>query len=264
MYQGRDEVMATPMSPDQLVRQFHKWGVQTIEPSGWKSHRRDPSHGSWGPVNGIGIHHTGDDAPDVRDQQVLWNGRSDLPGPLCSWGMRDDGKAVMISGGRSNHFGLGSAATLRKVQTEDYPGYQSEIKPTGGDTVDGNSHFYGQETMYSGGHSMTIEAYRSTVRACAAICDFYGWTAKSVIGHKEWTPRKIDPGSVKMYNLRKDVAACLLAGPGNWPAREPVLRSEVTAVRTSIKKFLSSGKRRPALRSSLLAADKQLAKVERR
>ena len=45
---------------------------------------------------------------------------------------------------------------------------------------------------------MTAKQYDSAVRWAAAICDFYGWSAGSIVGHKEWWSRKPDPGSTLM------------------------------------------------------------------
>lgn len=251
--------MATPMTAAQIEKAFTKWRVPWERQGDWAHRRRDPAHGPWGPVNGIGLHHTGDDAPDDADVRVLTVGRSDLPGPLCTWGMRDEGKAVLIGGGRSNHFGSGSARTLNHVINEDYTG---TLTP-GADGVDGNRHFYGQETMYSGGHPMTIAAYRSTVRAMAAICDFHKWSSKSVIGHKEWTRRKVDPGSLDMAKFRHDVQACINAGPGMWPTKEPFLRPAITAARRRVQ-FMRSQETNQKIKDMLLATDKRLAVLERR
>lgn len=252
--------MAEPLTPAGIIKAFKKWDVRFIERQGWASHRRDPGHGSWGPVNGLMLHHTGDDLPDDIDERVLWAGRPDLPGPLATWGQRDDGFAVMLGGGRANHAGKGDAGVMNAVIQESYGKFPP--KPVS-DSIDGNARFYAQETMYSGGHPMSLKAYRNTVRAFAAICDAHGWSAKSAIGHKEWTRRKIDPGNLSMYKFRKDVQACLDAGPGNWPVKEPVLRPEITAMRLSLKKFLAK-KRRKSLKDAALAFDAQLAKVERR
>lgn len=251
--------MSTPATPGQIEQAFRKWGVPTVRQGDWANRRRDPAHGAWGPVHGIGLHHTGDDSPDSADVRVLTVGRSDLPGPLCNWGMRDDGTAVLIGGGRANHFGSGSSKTLQQVLGESYGDY---LFP-GADDTDGNRYFYGQETMYSGGHPMTLAAYRSTVRAFAALCDFHGWSAKSCIGHKEWTRRKVDPGSLDMARFRRDVQACLNAGPGNWPVKEPVLRPAITALRTRVHQ-LRDAERDSTIDRMLLATDKRLAKVERR
>lgn len=202
--------MSTPMSSEQFVRQLQKWGVPFVETDGWRTRNRN-SMGAWGPVHGLLLHHTGDDAPDTADERVLIEGRSDLPGPLCHWGMRDDGTAVLIGWGRANHAGVGAANVRDVLLTEGYGAYPPAPGP---DSVDGNALLYGQETCYSGLHVMTEQAYRSTVRAFAAVCDHHGWSAKSCIGHKEWTGRKVDPGHLDMASFRRDVDALLEAGPG--------------------------------------------------
>lgn len=213
--------MAKPMTLAQLTKQFDKWGVKYRVRPGAETHRRDPEHGAWGPVYGLGIHHTGDDAPDTADENLLWVGRSDLAGPLCTWGQTDDGVAVIMSGGRSNHFGGGDPRVLEEVKSESYKKYPSPPRFHQGSpgATDGNVHFYGQETMYSGGHKMTDAAYKNTILCAAAVCDFHGWSAKSVIGHKEWSDWKSDPGFVDMADMRADVQAALDAGPGNWPTK---------------------------------------------
>jgi len=175
--------------------------------------------------------------------------------------MRDDGILVLMSAGRANHFGSGSASTLALVVNENYD-ISKEITP-GPDSVDGNARFYGQETMYSGGHPMTLKAYRNTVRAFAAVCDAHGWTAASAIGHREWSRRKIDPGSLHMGKFRKDVQACLDAGPGNWPVKQKPLEPGITAVRNNLR-VLSKGTKNAMIRKAYIAADVQLAKYERR
>lgn len=187
------------------VQLFQKWGVFSHETVGWANHSR-PGH--WGPVHGIMIHHTGDDAPDKRDYELLRRGRSDLAGPLCHWGMGDDGYVWQVGNGRASHAGLGSGAVLAAVISEKYGKY---LTP-GPDNTDGNPSFYGQETMYSGNKPMREEAYESTIRVCAAICEYHGWTGKSVIGHKEWTSRKPDPGKTDMADLRADVNQALAMG----------------------------------------------------
>lgn len=214
--------MSNPMTTTQLERQFKKWKVNYRIRPGAAEHRRDPSHGSWGPVNGLGLHHTGDDAPDAVDEKLLWEGRSGLPGPLCTWAMTDDGIAIVMSGGRSNHFGGGDPRVLNAVVREsygDYPPKTHEHQGSAG-AVDGNTHFYGQETMYSGSHRMTDAAYANTLLAFAAVCDFHGWSAKSAIGHKEWSDWKPDPGYLDMAEFRADLQATIDAGPEKNPVRQ--------------------------------------------
>lgn len=204
------------MSANERSRIFERWGVAQKAPNPlWDSHHRP---GEWGPVHGIMIHHTGDDAPDDADFRVLWNGRSDLAGPLCHWGMGDTGIVWHVGNGRASHAGIGSGAVLSAVISEKYGKY---LQP-GPDNTDGNPHFYGQETMYSGARTMSADAYRATIRVCAAVCEFHGWSGKSVIGHKEWTSRKPDPGRIDMADLRADVNLALAMGPlkaRNYPFR---------------------------------------------
>lgn len=204
--------MATPMTAQQFLQLLQAWKLPYRERPGWSLHTRtDPAAGRfWGPVYGAGLHHTGDDAPDSADEKVLSAGRPDLEGPLCHWGMADDGTLVLIGWQRVNHFGRGDGDVLDAVRAENYGQYPPRPNY---DSVDGNRHFYGQETMYSGRKRMTPAAYLSTVGVMAAVCTFHGWSAKSVIGHKEWTDRKIDPGSLDMADFRADVQRAIDAGP---------------------------------------------------
>ncbi len=49
--------MATPLSPDTLIAALKAEGITVVEHPGWRSNNRN-SKGSWGPVNGVVIHHT--------------------------------------------------------------------------------------------------------------------------------------------------------------------------------------------------------------
>jgi N-acetylmuramoyl-L-alanine amidase len=207
--------MATPMTAAQTVKQLKKWGIATKEVPGWEHHNR-AGHGDWGPVNGFMIHHTGDDAADSADLNVIHDGRADLPGPLAQFGCDDDGTIWLVGHGRANHAGGGDPQVLSEVIAESYGDRPSAPHFHEGSpgATDGNVHFYGVETFYSGKKKMTREAYKAVVTLSAAICDFHDWTARSVIGHKEWSDDKVDPGHVDMKVFRQDVAAALAAGPG--------------------------------------------------
>jgi hypothetical protein len=54
------------------------------------------------------------------------------------------------------------------------------------------------------------------VRISAACANAAGFPAEMVCGHKEWTPRKIDPHTLSMTDIRRRVAA-LLAPPITTP-----------------------------------------------
>src|SRR5690606_30054111 len=179
--------MATPMTASQVKAQLKKWGVPFKEYRSWSSHNRNHK-GAWGPVNGFMVHHTGSDSKDQRE--LLYNGHSSLPGPLCHFGLAQDGTVWLIGWGRANHAGSGDDDVLRAVIAEDYGDYP----PTDNEAnTDGNSRFYGVEIWYSGSHGMTTAQYSSLLKLAAAVLDFHGWTKRSVIAHGEWQPGKWDP-----------------------------------------------------------------------
>ena len=210
--------MATPMTAVQVVTQLKKWGIRYVEVSGWATHNRN-SKGAWGGVNGFIWHHTGADVSDAKAYAggTLYNGLSDLPGPLCHFSIGLDGTVYLVGWGRANHAGGGDPAVLQHVINEDYTG---QLHPTKGNLtgVDGNAHFYGVEIQYSGSHQMAAAQYAAARRLSAAILDFHGWTERSVIAHGEWSSDKWDPGYapnkiMAMPAVRADVASTLAAGP---------------------------------------------------
>lgn len=206
--------MATPLTAAQQIAALKKWGIPYREVTGWETRNR-AGHGAWGPVHGFMVHHTGDDAPDSADRSVLVNGRSDLPGPLVQFGLDHEGVIELIGNGRCNHAGGGDPAVLNAVIHESYASYPPAPRYHEGSPgeADGNAYFYGVETYYSGGHAMNQAQHATLVRLAAAICDAHGWTSKSVIGHKEWSDWKVDPGFLDMHGLRTTVDAALKAGP---------------------------------------------------
>lgn len=201
----------TPMTPAQLLAQLRKWGVKYAEYGSWRTHNRDSATGKrFGPVNGFMVHHTGSDSTDQR--ALLRGGVAGLPGPLCHFGLAQDGTVWLIGWGRTNHAGSGDPDVLDAVVNESYGDYPPVDNQA---IVDGNDHFYGVEVWYSGGHAMTDAQYAALRRLAAAVCDFHGWSAKSVIGHGEWgSPGKWDPGMapgrmMDMAVVRADIKATL-------------------------------------------------------
>jgi hypothetical protein len=219
--------MATPMTAAQIVAQLKKWGIPYKEVKSWETHNRN-AKGAWGGMNGFIWHHTGADVKSADAASyagsTLYNGLSDLPGPLCHFGLAPDGTVYLVGWGRANHAGGGDPVVLNHVINEDYSG---QLKPTRGNAngTDGNAHFYGVEIMYSGSHAMTDAQYKTALKLSAAILDFHGWTEKSVIGHGEWSNDKWDPGYgsgkiMDMTKVRGAVADTLKAGPkGATPSK---------------------------------------------
>lgn len=219
--------MATPLSAGQFLAALKTEGLKVVELSGWATHNRN-SKGPWGPMNGVMIHHTGSDTTDPLGyvRNVLWSGYSTLPGPLCHSGIDASGRVYLTGYGRANHAGGGDPNSLNSVVNESFSG---ELKPRVGNSngVDGNSHFYGVEVMYSGGHAMAAAQRDAAIRWAAALCKAHGWSAKSVIGHREWSSDKWDPGAESMDQFRRDVQSRIDGGVAAKPVPPVIVVSPV-------------------------------------
>lgn len=216
--------MATQLTPDKMIAALRKWQVNFIEYPGWRTRGYGP--GSISDAEFLVWHHTGSAAQSDSYLYFLFvEGRpaDGIPGPLCNVATRMNGQLILGAAERANHCGRGSSATLAKVKggPNGYDWDGSTIRP-GPDDYTGNSKAYGNEIMFSGAAAMTRAAYVTAVLWAAAWLDAHGgpaagWGAWRVIGHKEHTSRKNDPGSTSMPLVRRDIAAALTAGPGNWP-----------------------------------------------
>lgn len=234
--------MSKPMTAAQWRAQMTKWNVPVEYWPGYDGRGRPARTGQFEDVNGLIVHHTADTNPgdDPYLKFLFEGGRSDLPAPLCHAAGKKDGTIVLGATGRANHAGKGSSTILATVINENYG--TGELRP-GRSNTDGNARFYGIELCYRGvdGHKPASVQYASAVRFAAAICDGHRWTAKSVIGHREWTTAKIDPGYINMADFRRDVQALLDAGPGTKPAPTPV--DHVTAFWTATWNVLGANHR---------------------
>lgn len=191
-----------------------KWNVPVKYYKGWETRGRR----AFGDVHGIVIHHTGSDSQSDDYLNFLFNvGRpaDKIPAPLCNVSTDMDGDVWVGAALVANHAGAGSSRTRDHVINEDYAGYTSELKPGPDDMVgnDSNGMYYGNEVRFDGGQPMTSKQWNAAVLWAAAICDHHGWSGKSVIGHREHSSRKPDPGSTRMYAFRAAVNVRLIAGP---------------------------------------------------
>jgi hypothetical protein len=242
--------MASALTADKLLAALRAEGLRVVEYRDWRTHRRPATAGTFGDINGVMIHHTVTTGT-MSSVELCYNGHSSLPGPLCHGVIAKDGTVYLISNGRANHAGLGDDDVLRAVQNEDYDRDQLLV-PNEANT-DGNRHFYGFECINLGdGKDPWPTVQRDAiVRASAAILRAYGgpaqgWTARSVIGHKEWQPGKIDPrtgtGGVDVSPpvLRRLIDE-RLARPASWtPGTTAPIPSEEddVALTTDDKKWI--------------------------
>ncbi|MFJ6233275.1 peptidoglycan-binding protein [Streptomyces griseus] len=209
--------MATPLTADRLLAALHAEGVTVVEHPGWRTHDRNHK-GAWGPVNGVMIHHTVSSG-SAASVALCRDGHASLPGPLCQGVIDKAGTVHLISAGRANHAGGGDPDVLRRVVAEDYghrpPAPRAHDGSAG--AVDGNARFYGFECVNLGDGRDPWPAVQldAIERASAAICRAHGWSARSVIGHAEWSAAKVDPRGFTMPSMRARVGSRLAA-----PARD--------------------------------------------
>ncbi len=204
--------MATPLTASAFVAALRAEGVSVTEHAGWESHNRNHK-GPWGPVHGVTIHHTAG-----RDSMALcWDGTAALPGPLCHTHLAKNGTATMISAGRANHAGMFAQNAYDAALNE----LSAHLRPDSAEPVDGNAHFYGIEieNLGNGTDPYPDMQYQAAVRWATAICRAHGWSANSVIGHKEGTRRKVDP-SFDMDAFRTCVAERIAHAPSWNPGEE--------------------------------------------
>jgi hypothetical protein len=173
--------------------------VKVVEVGDWEHHNRNHK-GPWGPVHGVMIHHTVTNG-SARTVELCREGRPDLPGPLCHGVITKDGTLHLVGYGRANHAGLGDDDVLRAVIAEKALPHDNEAN------TDGNRHFYGFECENLGdGEDPWPQAQLETIeKVAAAICRHHGWSERSVIGHLEWQPGKVDPRGFTMNWLRARV-----------------------------------------------------------
>ncbi|MFD7866466.1 N-acetylmuramoyl-L-alanine amidase [Streptomyces sp. NPDC057682] len=188
--------MSTPMSASTFLAALKNEGLTVVQVGDWRTHNRNHK-GAWGPVNGVMIHHTvtRGTASTVR---ICRDGYPALPGPLCHGVIAKDGRVHLVGYGRANHAGLGDDDVLRAVIAE------KGLPPDNEANTDGNRHFYGFECENLGDGEDPWPAVQldAIARASAAVCRHHRWTSRSVIGHREWQPGKVDPRGFSMTSMR--------------------------------------------------------------
>ncbi|MCT9082923.1 N-acetylmuramoyl-L-alanine amidase [Streptomyces fulvoviolaceus] len=205
--------MATPLSAAKMLAALKAEGLTVHEHSGWKTHNREAATGkSFGPVIGVLIHHTG----GHNDKELCYKGRSDLPGPLCHAWLGKTAGLWMIGHGRANHAGSVDLDVLNALRNETALPHDNQAN------ADGNDVLYGLEIENLGNSKDAYPdaQYRQAVLWAAAICRAHGWSEKSIAGHKEVQPGKIDP-SFDMDDFRADVKKQLATTTGKTESTKP-------------------------------------------
>lgn len=177
-----------------LVKYLREWGLKVSAEPGWRTRS---ANGGFKPKAVI-VHH---DASSTSSgnwgaRNIIINGRSGIPGPLSQFILARDGQVLVVSQNRANHAGTGGP---RAGIPANY----------------GNYYAWGIEAANNGiGEKWTKKQLNAYYRLCAALLAYMGTKdVNKVIGHKEWTSRKIDPAGINMDQFRKQVKRALADGP---------------------------------------------------
>jgi hypothetical protein len=228
--------MAIPLSAAQTLDALKAEGLTVHEHAGWTTHNRDSATGKpFGPVIGVLIHHTAGHG----DRELCYKGRSDLPGPLChAWLGKTDG-LWMIGHGRTNHAGGVDLDVLNALRAETALPHDDQAN------ADGNDCLYGLEieNLGTADDPYPDAQYRQAVLWAAALCRAHGWSEKSVAGHKEVQPGKIDP-SFDMDDFRADVKKQLAATAGKSAPAKPA-PGKASKPRVDLSRLVTAAKTDP-------------------
>lgn len=187
-------LLATPPSglAASIMAELRKAGVNVVTVPGWD---RRGNGQSWGSVEGVLMHHTA--SPHGPAYPMLWQGRSDLPGPLCNSAGEADGTICIVAAHPANHAGSSGGNSMGPLPT----------------TRTFNKRVWGHEIVYPGSKPMTDAQYRSAVILGRVITRILGGTAERVRGHAETSVTgKWDPGyamgkTIDMNRFRADVSS---------------------------------------------------------
>jgi len=192
------------------LRQFD---VRVHEHSGWRTRR----HGALD-AKVIVVHDsvTGS-MSDERAADFCAQGRSDLKGPLYECLIGQDGQAHLIAHGVTWNAGRGNAARLTMARQGKMPTDRELGRPSSDDTGAANSIAHGIAYTTAGAGPYSGAQAAAGQRVIAAYCRAEGWSprggAGSVIGHGEYSSRKVDP-KLDMGTLRTQVERLLAGGGG--------------------------------------------------
>jgi hypothetical protein len=190
--------MVSTMKLDWLADVHRDAGLTVIEHTGWKTRTMRP-FGDYKPV-GLLNHHTAGSSVLTNYPNPPYY-RNEALEEKCNLTIRGDGVVVILNAGWAFDSGYGDRKVLAAVGSDtplSAPSdtYNSSGQPAGSNPgVGGNAWFIDNEVQHLGNGTFIADAQRDAlIRSNAAICAHMGWDpATRVIGHREWTTRKVDP-----------------------------------------------------------------------
>jgi len=186
------------MQLDWLADIHRDAGLTVVEHTGWKTRTMRP-FSDYKPV-GLLNHHTAGSSV-LTDYPNPPYYRNEALEEKCNLTIRGDGVVVILNAGWAFDSGYGDRKVLAAVGSDTpLPAptdtYNSSGQPAGSNPgVGGNAWFIDNEIQHLGNGSAIASAQREAlITSNAVICQHMGWDpAFRVIGHREWTTRKIDP-----------------------------------------------------------------------
>jgi hypothetical protein len=158
-------------------------------------------HGQMGDrLYGIIVHHTA--GGGTNDHKVVKNGRPGLDGPLAHCTFERNGRGRLIAAGQCYHAGTGTHPRIGRNN--------------------GNLRTLGIEGVSNGTSWSSSQYPEEYPRFAAAFAVEYNLPVEAIIGHKEWTTRKIDPGNWDMNAFRREAKKSFTGGGGTGPSN-PVI-----------------------------------------
>lgn len=190
--------MSTPLTASRFTSLVRAAGITLIPVGAWETRNRGSRGTGWGPVNGVMIHHDVTNSIETSIRVTLEGQSAAVPGPLYSGIVDKSGQLHMTGWGRCNHAGLGDDDVLAAVIREDDPLPRDNEANT-----DGNSRFYGfcGQNRGDGRDPWPTAQLRTLAVVSAVICDYHGWSERSIIGHADWQPGKVDPFGPEGYMI---------------------------------------------------------------
>ena len=171
----------------------------------------------------------------TTDQLLFRTGNGRVPGPLCHWTIGVDGLIKCGATEYTNNAGYGDDWLLKELSDFDVDKL-GEIEPGPDDRFSLNRYVWACETKAAG--KKTHLQYRNEVALWAAVTIAQGWDTDAdhdgnfvpLIGHKEFTDRKIDPVE-NMATMRADVAKLVSYWSGGiiLPVVEPLVSTAPAA-----------------------------------
>jgi hypothetical protein len=236
-----------------MLAALAKWGITPkFHRPDWRTYNRNAAQG-WGPLYGFVVHCFGSDGGDSGSLDYLRTGDPlpppqgrGLPGPLSQFAITDDGQVWLIAWGTANHMGS-IDPRLHALVLKDAAPMSSDFRPnvnfgSPGAMHNVNDNYLGVEMTY--GKAPTAAQRKSVALLGAALMDALGtgYTAGSVIGHREATTDRSDPTGIPMWQLRREIDALLKAGPAGAPNQEDDMfsdadRATLNSIELALKGF---------------------------